>query len=160
MEYEPPSKFLSDILEPPNLLQTPKETPFSRAGEKAESALQVWLQSLSVYCHLNLIWVTFKIFLTSLYLYVLENLYVLYFFFITEKYWQLQFNNGEWLFFIHISIYIYIRKLCYKTRFKYISVYCRIRSDRRGSNWKDCLSWRCWSRLSLPVRLWRKNRGS
>ena len=81
MEYEPPSKFLSDILEPPNLLQTPKETHFSRAGEKAESALQVWLQSLSVYCHLKLLWVTYKIFLTSLYLYVLENLYVLYFFY-------------------------------------------------------------------------------
>ena len=160
MEYEPPSKFLSDILEPPNLLQTPKETPFSRAGEKAESALQVWLQSLSIYWHLNLLWVTFNIFLTSLYLYVLENLYVLYFFFITEKYWQLQFNNGEWLFFIHISIYIYTVSYVIRQDLNYISVYCRIRRDRRGSSWKDCLSWRCWSRLSLPVRLWRKNRGS
>nr|XP_022321142.1 E3 ubiquitin-protein ligase LRSAM1-like [Crassostrea virginica]XP_022321143.1 E3 ubiquitin-protein ligase LRSAM1-like [Crassostrea virginica]XP_022321144.1 E3 ubiquitin-protein ligase LRSAM1-like [Crassostrea virginica] len=45
MEYEPPSKFLSDILEPPNLLQTPKETHFSRAGEKAESALQKSIDS-------------------------------------------------------------------------------------------------------------------
>lgn len=40
MEYEPPSKFLLDILEPPNLMMTPKESSFSKAYEMEESALQ------------------------------------------------------------------------------------------------------------------------
>lgn len=40
MEYEPPSKFLLDILEPPNLMLTPKESSFSKAHEMEESALQ------------------------------------------------------------------------------------------------------------------------
>lgn len=43
MEYEPPSKFLLDILEPPNLMLTPKESSFSKAHEMEENALQVWL---------------------------------------------------------------------------------------------------------------------
>lgn len=40
MEYEPPSKFLLDILEPPNLMLTPKESSFSKAYEMEENALQ------------------------------------------------------------------------------------------------------------------------
>ncbi|XP_056011978.1 E3 ubiquitin-protein ligase LRSAM1-like [Ostrea edulis] len=40
MEYEPPSKFLLDILDPPNLMLTPKRSSFSKAVEEEESALK------------------------------------------------------------------------------------------------------------------------
>ncbi|XP_061189417.1 E3 ubiquitin-protein ligase LRSAM1-like [Saccostrea echinata] len=40
MEYEPPSKFLLDILEPPNLILSPQRSSFAKAAEEEESALK------------------------------------------------------------------------------------------------------------------------